>query len=95
MLMDDPRKSFFPQCDGHACDFIRLVMQYLWSLATSGQFGDSIPELSQRGRLLPKYVLHVFYPAHLAILKLLAVLLHLIQFFAEFVELLPLLLEIL
>ena len=27
--------------------------------------------ISQRGRLLPKYALHVFYPAHLAILKLL------------------------
>jgi hypothetical protein len=32
---------------------------------------DAARNLKQTGRLLPKYALHVFYPAHLALLKLL------------------------
>jgi hypothetical protein len=32
---------------------------------------DMAQRLPQAGRFLPKYALHVFYPAHLALLKLL------------------------
>ncbi len=56
------------------------VSPLVWAyVALNGLFSSVLPwlvldtanRLQQRGRFLPKYALHVFYPAHLAILKLL------------------------
>jgi hypothetical protein len=65
---------------GNVTEFLRLDAR-VWVVAGIGGLASALlplaildiaKSLPQKGRLLPKYALHVFYPAHLFLLKILS-----------------------